>query len=43
MVMPPEQALALADARQLKALLISRQSPGYQLQASAAWRAAPPL
>lgn len=43
MVMPPEQALALADAWRLKALLISRQSSGFQLQPSAAWRAAPPL
>jgi thiamine biosynthesis lipoprotein len=43
MVMPPEAALALADARKLKALLIARHPPGYRLHPSAAWRAAPPL
>jgi thiamine biosynthesis lipoprotein len=43
MVMSPEEALALADARRLKALLISRHSLGFQLRPSAAWRAAPPL
>jgi thiamine biosynthesis lipoprotein len=43
MVMQPDAALALADARNLKALLIARTSPGFRLQPSAAWRAAPPL
>jgi thiamine biosynthesis lipoprotein len=43
MVMPPEAALALADVRNLKALLIARSTPGYRLHPSAAWRAAPPL
>lgn len=43
MVMPPEEALALADARGLKALLIAREPPAYRLVPSAAWRTAPPL
>ncbi|HEX6638970.1 MAG TPA: FAD:protein FMN transferase [Steroidobacteraceae bacterium] len=43
MVMPPGEALALADRRELKALLIERATAGYRLRASAAWRAAPPL
>jgi thiamine biosynthesis lipoprotein len=43
MVMPPEAALALADDRQLKALLIARGPPGYRLHHSTAWRQAPPL
>ncbi|HUQ10605.1 MAG TPA: FAD:protein FMN transferase [Steroidobacteraceae bacterium] len=43
MVMQPQAALALADARHLKAMLIAREPPGYRLQPSAAWRAAPPL
>jgi thiamine biosynthesis lipoprotein len=43
MVMQPDAALALADARSLKALLIARTSPGFRLQPSAAWRLAPPL
>jgi thiamine biosynthesis lipoprotein len=43
MVMQPEAALALADARNLKALLITRDPPAYRLLPSAAWRAAPPL
>lgn len=43
MVMQPGPALALADARHLKALLIARDPPRYRLQPSAAWRAAPPL
>jgi FAD:protein FMN transferase len=43
MVMQTDAALALADARQLKALLIARDPPRYRLHASAAWRAAPPL
>jgi thiamine biosynthesis lipoprotein len=43
MVMPPDEALALADARGLKALLIGRDRHGFLLTPSAAWRAAPPL
>ena len=43
MVMQPDAALALADERRLKALLIGRDPPGYRLLPSAAWRAAPPL
>jgi thiamine biosynthesis lipoprotein len=43
MVMGPAEALALADANHLKALLIERASPGFRLKPSAAWRAAPPL
>lgn len=43
MVMAPDQALALADAKQLKMLLIERGPPGYRLVPSAAWQAAPPL
>jgi thiamine biosynthesis lipoprotein len=43
MVMQPEEALALADAQNVKALLIARETRGYRLQPSAAWRAAPPL
>jgi thiamine biosynthesis lipoprotein len=43
MVMAPEEALALADRRNLKALLIARGPPGYRLHSSAAWRVAPPL
>jgi len=43
MVMPPDAALALADERDLKALLISRDPPRYRLLPSAAWQAAPPL
>jgi thiamine biosynthesis lipoprotein len=43
MVMPPDEALRLADARQLKALLIARDPPAFRLHPSAAWRAAPPL
>ena len=43
MVMPPEQALALADARGLTAMLIGRDRHGHLLVPSAAWRAAPPL
>jgi len=43
MVVPPGQALALADASHLKALLIERATPGFRLKSSAAWRAAPPL
>lgn len=43
MVMPPDEALALADARRLKALLIAREPPVFRLLPSAAWRAAPPL
>lgn len=43
MVMQPEAALALAEQRHLKALLIARDPPGYALHPSAAWRAAPPL
>ena len=41
MVMEPEQALALADARNLGMLLIERGPRGYRLQFSAAWRAEP--
>lgn len=43
MVMPPVEALALANARHFKALLIERATPGFRLNFSAAWRAAPPL
>ena len=43
MVMPTEEALALADSRLLKALLITREPPTFRLHPSAAWRAAPPL
>lgn len=43
MVMQPDAALALAESRNLKALLISRATPGYRLHPSAAWRTAPPL
>lgn len=43
MVMPPADALALADARHFKALLIERATPGFRLKFSAAWRATPPL
>ncbi len=43
MVMRPDAALALADARNLKALLIARDPPRFRLHPSAAWRAAPPL
>jgi FAD:protein FMN transferase len=43
MVMSPAEALALADSRHFKALLIEQASPGFRLQFSAAWRAAPPL
>jgi len=43
MVMPPEDALALADAKNLKVLLIARDPPAFKLQSSASWRAAPPL
>jgi thiamine biosynthesis lipoprotein len=42
MVMTPEKALALADARNLEALLIERNPPGYRWIPSAAWRAAQP-
>lgn len=42
MVMTPEKALALADARHLEALLIERSPAGYRLLPSAAWQAAPP-
>jgi thiamine biosynthesis lipoprotein len=42
MVMPPEEALALADARGLVALLIGRDAQGFSLLPSAAWRAALP-
>lgn len=42
MVMPAGEAMALADARQLKALIIERAPPGFRMQSSAAWRAAPP-
>jgi thiamine biosynthesis lipoprotein len=43
MVMSPDDALALADARALKAMLIARDRHGFALFPSAAWRAAPPL
>jgi thiamine biosynthesis lipoprotein len=43
MAMPPDEALALADARLLKALLIARDRHGFLLIPSASWRAAPPL
>jgi thiamine biosynthesis lipoprotein len=43
MVMPPDEALALADARGLEALLIGHDRHGFQMIPSAAWRAAPPL
>ncbi len=43
MVMQPDDALRLADARGLKALLIARDRHGFALTRSAAWRAAPPL
>ena len=43
MVMAPEQALSLADARGLTAMLIGRDRHGLLLLPSAAWRARPPL
>jgi thiamine biosynthesis lipoprotein ApbE len=41
MVMPPEQALALADARHIRALLIGREPAAFSLHPSRAWRALP--
>jgi thiamine biosynthesis lipoprotein len=43
MVMSPEAALSLADARGLTAMLLGRDRHGFLLLPSAAWRAAPPL
>jgi thiamine biosynthesis lipoprotein len=43
MVMAPEEALTLADARGLAAMLIGRDRHGFLLLPSAAWRAAPPM
>jgi thiamine biosynthesis lipoprotein len=40
MVMPPEAALALADRLRARALLIARESGGFSLSSSQAWRAA---
>jgi FAD:protein FMN transferase len=40
MVMPPDEALALADQLQLRALLIAREAGGFVLRPSAAWRPA---
>ena len=39
MVMPPDDALRLAAGQHIAALLISRESTGFGLQASDAWRA----
>jgi len=43
MVMPPDEALSLADARGLSAMLLGRDRHGWLLLPSAAWRARPPL
>jgi hypothetical protein len=37
MVMPPEEALALADREQWRGLFISRVDGQYQLRRSAGW------
>jgi thiamine biosynthesis lipoprotein ApbE len=41
MVMPPEQALQLADARGISALLVERESAAFSVHPSAAWRKVP--